>query len=153
VSIACRCRAEDLTDLPDDVAELIQLESVDGVRFSIRPVSVEDELEILTSGARFVNGEIIREDERDGMAGVGGEALEAGNSVSGHGLRDRDVLQNDSKFTSLPSRHHRTSNPASCMPWVRSATYRGSTTRAVPKNCASAVTFSSTHADASGVVR
>jgi hypothetical protein len=49
--------------------------------------------------------------------------------------------------------HHRISSPSSGMPRMRAATYRGSRTRAVPKNCASAVTFSSTDADASGVVR
>src|SRR4029453_1533754 len=35
---------EDLTDLPDDVAELIQPESFDRVRVCTGPVSVEDEV-------------------------------------------------------------------------------------------------------------
>src|SRR5262249_4405362 len=107
---------------------------VDRVCHCTALVSLEDEVEILARSAGFVTREIVTGDERDGMASVGREPLEPGNSVPEQSLCNGDLLQDDAKFVGLLTRHDRTSSPPSRMPATRAATYRDSTTRAVPKN-------------------
>src|SRR5262249_42127830 len=138
---------------PNYVAEFRVRESVEWVCLVTALVSLDDEVEIFSRGAGLVESEIVGTDEHDRMAGVGCEAPEPGDSIPEHGLRDRHVLQNDPKFAGLSSGHDATSSPSSRMPATRAAIYRGSTTRAVPKNWVSSATFSSTQADASGVFR
>src|SRR5262249_37375198 len=93
-----RVERENLANLPNYVAELRVRESGEWVRLVTALVSLDDEVEIFSRGAGFVESEIVGTDEHDRVAGLGCEAVEPVDSIAEHGLCDRHVLQNDSKF-------------------------------------------------------